>query len=98
MKEERIFEGGADKALETVEFVHAALSCEVYYRRYSTPILMIESVSVFGQVKRNITNTPERKAAYMAYDKALSGGSYTLPKSGTRKALCDFDTNKITGE
>ena len=98
----RIFEGGADKALETVEFVHAALACQSYYKVYAKyydePILIFESISLFQQVKRKVLSIPERTEAFFAYDKALSGGVYTLPKSGTRKGQCDFDTAKVVGE
>jgi hypothetical protein len=95
---EKIFEGGAEKARETVEFVHAAIACDVYYRRYSDPILIVEHFSLFQQVKSEVLNQPERTDAFFAYDKALSGGVYTLPKSGTRKGMCDFDTLTVTGE
>ncbi len=95
---ERIFEGGADKALETVEFVHAALGCQIFYEGYSEPLLIVEPINIDDQITRKITNTPERKAAYIAYDKALSGGVYTLPDNDELKGMCDFDTDKITGE
>ncbi|VAW48061.1 hypothetical protein MNBD_GAMMA04-157 [hydrothermal vent metagenome] len=97
---ERIFEGGANKALETVEFVHAALACQSYYKVHAKdePLLIFESISLFQQVKRKVLSIPERTEAFFAYDKALSGGVYTLPKSGTRKGMCDFDTAKVVGE
>ena len=95
---EKIFEGGAEKARETVEFVHAAIDCEVYYEVYSDPILIFETNSIFGKTLRKTTNTPERKETYLAYDKALSGGAYTLTKTSKMKSQCDFDTDKMMGE
>ena len=95
---EKIFEGGAEKARETVEFVHAVLDCEVYYEVYSGPILIFETNSIFGGVASKTTNTPERKAAYLDYDKALSGGVYTLTKISEMKSQCAFDTEQMAGE
>ena len=65
---------------------------------YSDPILIVEANNIFQQVKNQIRNTPEREVVYRSYDKALSGGAYTLPWSDELKAMCDFDTLSVIGE
>ena len=83
---------------ETTDMVDAAIACEVYYEVYSDPILIFDPIGLFQQVRGKALNIPERRDAFFAYDKALSGGVYTLPKSGTRKGMCDFNTLTVTGE
>ncbi len=94
----QIFEGGAEKARETEAIVDAVLACDAYYSVNSEPTLISKELNIFAQVKRKILNIPERKTAFLAYDKGLSGGVYTLTKRSERKAKCDFDTNQMTGE
>jgi hypothetical protein len=85
---------------ETTIQVSAAIACESYYKiyakYYNEPILVFELTSIDGQITRKITNTPERKDAYIAYDKALSGGVYTLTKTENMKSKCEFDTSLVT--
>ena len=99
---EKIFEGGAEKARETVEFVHAAIACNVYYsvaaEYFGEPLLISTGSNLFDQVKRKILNSSDRASVYFAYDKALSGGAYTLTHESEMKGKCDFDTEKVTGE
>ncbi len=86
------------KAKEIHDEVSAPMYCEAYYKndaKYFNEQLLIEEDINTKYFRQNIVfNTEERKNAYWQYDTLLSGDSYALPKSETRKQLCDFNTSK----
>ena len=85
-----------EKAKEITRKVEGALFCGWYYQhdayRYNDPMLVHENID--GTVKSKCFNTKKRKDVYWEYDRLLSGGVYTLPRSKQMKALCDFNTSK----
>ena len=81
-------------AKTTTKLMEAAIYCQSYYKIYAKfsddPILVTENIIFDAKV----LNTIERKNAYITYDKALSGGVYSLPHIDKMKSMCDFDTSK----
>ncbi len=92
---ERIFEDPSNP--ETTKMVDAAIDCATYYKIYSDPLLIFEHISIFHKVRWQTTNNKEREEAFVAYDKALSGGVYTLTKVNKLKEQCTFDIDNIVG-
>jgi len=91
----RIFEDPSNP--ETTKMVDAAIDCATYYKIYSDPLLIFEHISIFHKVRWQTTNNKEREEAFVAYDKALSGGVYTLTKVNKLKEQCTFDIDNIVG-
>ena len=87
-----------ERAKEIHGEVSAASYCESYYKIYAKyfnePILVQDNIT--NEYFRNtiIFNTEERKREYLKYDQLLSGDSYTTPKIGEGKNLCNFDVSK----
>ena len=86
------------KAKELYPIVDAPSYCESYYKIYAKyfneKVLINEDITNEFFREKIIFNTLERKKAYLEYDKLLSGDSYTTPKIGDGKKLCDFNTSK----
>ncbi len=86
------------KAIEIHDYIRAPRHCESYYKNYAIysneSILVDKSINNKYFIKNIIYNTEERSVAYLKYDSLLSGGMYILPKIGTRKQFCDFNTSK----
>ncbi|MDR1614442.1 MAG: hypothetical protein LBS26_02625 [Campylobacteraceae bacterium] len=90
------------KAQETYPIEDAAQFCNSYFTRYANlfnePILIDHIIITSTAFKTIQLNTRERIKAYLAYDKALSGGVYRLPHADERRAFCSFDVNALLGE
>ena len=75
----------------------AAIACEAYYKIYAKyfnePLLVTREISV-GYFEKLYFNTPERDEIYNKYAEMLSGDTYSTPKVGEGKNLCDFNTIK----
>ena len=86
------------KAKEIHDFVRAPGDCQRYYmndaKYFNEPILVHERIITGYFIHKILFNTEEREKTFLQYNKLLSGGSYTLPRSEERKALCDFNTTK----
>ncbi|GIT98856.1 hypothetical protein [Sulfurovum sp. TSL1] len=87
-----------EKAKEIHDYVSAPSYCESYYKIYAKyfneVLLVIKDVTNEYFRSNIIFNTQERKKAYLEYDRLLSGDSYSTPKIGEGKKLCDFNTSK----
>ncbi|MDR2152872.1 MAG: hypothetical protein LBO72_08625 [Helicobacteraceae bacterium] len=91
------------KAKETTKLVEAAQACNWYFEDEATlmnePILIDHSIITTTAFKTVQFNTKERIKAFFAYDKALSGGVYELPRlSKDYRALCTFNIDDLLGE
>jgi hypothetical protein len=86
---------------EQAKIVHQlevdAIACEAYYKIYAKyfnePLLVTEEISV-GYFEKIYFNTLERDKVYSKYAEMLSGDTYSTPKIGEGKNLCDFNTIK----
>ncbi len=87
-----------ERAKEIHDEVSAASFCESYYKIYAKyfnePILVKKDITNEFFRSTIIFNTKERKDQYLKYDLLLSGDSYTTPKIGEGKNLCDFNLSK----
>jgi len=87
-----------EKAKDIHDYVSAPSYCESYFKIYAKyfnePLLVDTAITNRYFRNRIYFNTDERQAAYMQYDKLLSGDSYSTPKVGDGKKLCDFNTSK----
>jgi hypothetical protein len=94
---QRVLEDSS-KAKEIYPMVDAPSYCESYYKIYAKyfnePILITEDVTNEYFRSKIIFNTQNRMNAYVEYDSLLSGDSYTTPKIGEGKELCDFNASK----
>jgi hypothetical protein len=91
------------KAKETTKLVEAAQACNSYFwlwAKYSNePILLDHDIITTTAFKTVQFNTKERIKAFFAYDKALSGGVYRLPKTNKDyRDLCSFDADALLKE
>ena len=88
------------RAKEIYPIVDAPTYCEGYYKIYAKyfnkPILVNEAINTKYFRRNIIFNTEDRLEAFWQFDKLLSGDSYTLPKIGEGKNLCDFNTTKYS--
>ncbi len=86
-----------EKAKEMHDSVSAPSYCESYFKIYAKyfnePILVSKDITNKYFRKKIYFTTNERKNAYIIYDRLLSGDSYTTPKIGDGKKLCDFNTS-----
>jgi len=91
---QKIMTSHVSDAKQTTKFMENATSCEAYYKTYADefnePLLIRDDI----QLKWLFLKLETRKKKYIAYDKALSGGVYTVPWSWELKSKCDFDTSK----
>jgi hypothetical protein len=91
-------------AKETTKLEEAAQACNAYFEfwaKYNNePILINHDISTYKHLFNTVQfNTKDRIKAYLDYDRALSGGVYSLPQgSKAYRALCDFDVDKLLGE
>ena len=85
-----------ERAKEIHDKVNAPYFCGAYYQHdakyVNDTILINERIDV--SVKSNYFNTKARNKVYWQYDKALSGGVYTIPWPSEQKKMCDFNTSK----
>ncbi|MDR2100260.1 MAG: hypothetical protein LBP40_05485 [Campylobacteraceae bacterium] len=90
------------RAKETYPIEDAAQFCNSYFTRYASlfnePILIDHTIITSTAFKTIQFNTEQRIRAYLAYDKALSGGVYSLPHADERRAFCTFDIDTLLGE
>jgi hypothetical protein len=92
-----------DKPFESEKIIDYAIACNAYFRNdasaYSEPIIVNHTIITSTAYKTIQFNTEARIRAYLAYDKALSGGVYEIIKhSKDRRAACTFDVDKMLGE
>jgi hypothetical protein len=91
-----------EQALIVDEIMRKAFDCNSYFRSYANiygdPILIDHTIITSAAFKAIQFNTEERISAYLAYDKALSGGVYSSTKSKYKKAQCNFDIHILLGE
>jgi hypothetical protein len=81
------------KAKEIHDEMSAPLDCESYYKVcVDKPIIETRINSKY--FRKIIFNTPDRKNAYLEYDRLLSGDSYAIPWCSERKQACDFNIGK----
>ncbi|MDR1451738.1 MAG: hypothetical protein LBI57_05365 [Helicobacteraceae bacterium] len=91
------------KAKETYHILDAAQFCNFYFEIYAQynneSILLDHTIITSTAFKTMQFNTKERIEAYLAYDKKLSGGVYSGPKSSKDyRAACAFNADKLLGE
>jgi hypothetical protein len=89
-----------DKPFESEKIIDYAIACNAYFRNdasaYSEPIIANHTIITSTAYKTVQFNTEARIRAYLAYDKALSGGVYEIIKhSKDRRAACDFDVDEL---
>jgi hypothetical protein len=90
------------RAKETYPIEDAAQDCNSYFERWAKydnePILIDHDIISSTAFKTIQLNTEQRIRAYLAYDKALSGGVYRSTDIDQRKSQCSFDIDKLLGE
>jgi len=85
-------------AEETTKVMENAQDCESYFMNYADlfgdPIVVNKEISS-PQFKSLNLNTEERIRAYLQYNRALSGGVFSLPHASQRKEKCTFDVEQM---
>jgi hypothetical protein len=88
-----------EEALIVDEIMHKAFDCNSYFRSYANiygdQILIDHTIITSTDYKTMQFNTKDRIEAYLAYNKALSGGVCNSTKSNQKKAQCDFDIDTL---
>jgi hypothetical protein len=92
-----------DKQEEARQPINGAQACNSYFwhyaKYYNEPILLDHDIMTDKLGFKSVSlNTKERISAFLAYDRKLSGGVYTLPHAGERKAFCTFDIDTLLGK
>jgi hypothetical protein len=91
-----------EEALIVDGIMHKAFDCNSYFRSYADiygdQILIDHTIITSTAYKTMQFNTKERIEAYLAYDKALSGGVYKLTPIDELKAQCSFNIDESLGE
>jgi hypothetical protein len=91
-----------EQALVVDEIMRKAVDCNYYFESYADgfgdPILIDHTIIISTAFKTMQFNTEERIKAYLAYDKALSGGVYRLTSIDELKAQCSLGVNALLGE
>ncbi len=89
-----------EKARETVEYVHAAMNCNFYFKyaaeRHNEPLLIDHVVFTRKDFKSIQFNTVLRSRAFAKYNSSLSGRVFG--NSNNERNDCDFDVDALLGK